>query len=181
MGQLVSQVYGKAFFDLSLEINQIDNYQMQANNILNIMKNDDKFFNIIIHPEISQTKKFEIFSNVFKDSISEHFYGLFDLLLKKYREIYFLEILEDFIIRINEYKGIVVAEVISAQELSDDQKERLISNLSKNLNKKITLKTIIDENVIGGLKIIVDGRIIDGTIQSQIKNIRNKLYNTKII
>ena len=61
-----------------------------------------------------------------------------------------------------------LAEVRSAIELTDDQKQRLAAALEAATGKKVELKVIIDPSVLGGLIAQVGDTVIDGSVKSSL-------------
>ena len=65
--------------------------------------------------------------------------------------------------------------MVSAVALSEEQKENLVSKLEKLCQKKIILSEKIDPEVLGGLKVEVDGKTLDGTVSGRLKEIRKNV------
>ncbi len=63
------------------------------------------------------------------------------------------------------------AEIICAYPLGKAQEKKLIDILSAKLNRGITLKKNIDEEIIAGLIIRLGGFVIDGSIRNKLKKI----------
>ena len=59
--------------------------------------------------------------------------------------------------------------------LSEEQKAALITKLEKLCQKKIILSEKIDPEVLGGLKVEVDGKTLDGTVSGRLKEIRKNV------
>lgn len=68
-----------------------------------------------------------------------------------------------------------VAEVRTAVELTDDQRERLRKALSKATGRDVELRVVIDEEVVGGILATVGDTVIDGTVSRQLARMRAKL------
>ncbi len=66
-----------------------------------------------------------------------------------------------------------LAEVRSAVELSDDQKQRLVAALEAKTGKKVELKVIIDPTVLGGLVAQVGDTVIDGSIKTRLQQLKS--------
>jgi F-type H+-transporting ATPase subunit delta len=66
-----------------------------------------------------------------------------------------------------------LAEVRSAVELTDDQKQRLVTALEAKTGKKIELKVIIDPTVLGGLVAQVGDTVIDGSIKTRLAQLKS--------
>ncbi|MCD8090706.1 MAG: ATP synthase F1 subunit delta, partial [Clostridiales bacterium] len=98
----------------------------------------------------------------------------------KNREKQLPQIFEGFIELALESKGILTAYVESAVPLKPKYTEKIKKKLSKNLNKEIVIKEIVDESLIGGLKISVDGHVIDGTIKKQIGDLNKMLIENRL-
>lgn len=65
-----------------------------------------------------------------------------------------------------------VAEVRSAVDLTDDQKQRLAAALEAKTGKKVELKVIIDPTVLGGLVAQVGDTVIDGSIKTRLQQLK---------
>jgi len=65
-----------------------------------------------------------------------------------------------------------VAEVRSAVELTDDQKQRLTTALEAATGKKVELKVIIDPSVLGGLVAQVGDTVIDGSVRTRLQELQ---------
>jgi F-type H+-transporting ATPase subunit delta len=65
-----------------------------------------------------------------------------------------------------------VAEVRSAVELTDDQKQRLAAALEAKTGKKVELKVIVDPTVLGGLVAQVGDTVIDGSVKTRLQQLK---------
>ncbi len=65
-----------------------------------------------------------------------------------------------------------VAEVRSVIELTDDQRSRLAEALNSATGKDVQIKVIIDQSVMGGLIVQIDDEVIDGSVRTRLKQLR---------
>ena len=65
-----------------------------------------------------------------------------------------------------------IAEVRSAVELTDDQKQRLTTALEAATGKKVELKVVLDPTVLGGLVAQVGDTVIDGSVRSRLQQLQ---------
>ena len=65
-----------------------------------------------------------------------------------------------------------VAEVYSVVDLSSDQQQRLAAALKSSTGKDVEMKVIIDESVMGGLLVQIEDEVIDGTVRTRLKQLR---------
>lgn len=68
-----------------------------------------------------------------------------------------------------------VAEVRSAIPLTDEQVQRLASNLSRATGKDVDVRVVIDPSVMGGLVATVGDTVIDGTVRRRLDQLRELL------
>lgn len=68
-----------------------------------------------------------------------------------------------------------VAEVTSAIPLDGDQRQRLAEALSKATGKQIEVHVLVDPYVLGGLRARIGDRVIDGTIRTRLRQLRDTL------
>ena len=68
-----------------------------------------------------------------------------------------------------------VAEVRSAVPLDDAQRDRLAEALSKATGKRVEVKVIIDEKVLGGIVARVGDTVIDGTIRHRLDQLKETI------
>jgi F-type H+-transporting ATPase subunit delta len=68
-----------------------------------------------------------------------------------------------------------VAEVRSAVELTDDQRNQLADALSKRTGRKVTVKVTVDPSVLGGVVAQVGDLVIDGSVRTRLNQLRETL------
>jgi ATP synthase F1 delta subunit len=86
------------------------------------------------------------------------------------------QILSTFIMLYQEAQGILVADVKSAAELTENQIKEIAKYLEKKLDKKILLNTVVDPKIMGGLIIKMNFTVIDNSISNKINKIK---FNTE--
>lgn len=68
-----------------------------------------------------------------------------------------------------------VAEVTSAVPLDGSTRERLAHALSRVTGRDVEVRVIVDPAVVGGVSARVGDQVIDGTVRSQIRKLRDQL------
>jgi F-type H+-transporting ATPase subunit delta len=75
----------------------------------------------------------------------------------------------------NERESVVEAEVYSAFELDAAQTADLVARLEKRTGRKVRAKVSVDESLIGGVKVILGDKVIDGSARAQLAALENAL------
>jgi F-type H+-transporting ATPase subunit delta len=65
-----------------------------------------------------------------------------------------------------------VAEVRVAQDLTDDQRQRLAVALSQAVGSEVDLKVVVDPTVLGGVVAQIGDRVIDGSVRTRLNQLR---------
>ena len=99
------------------------------------------------------------------------------ILCEKGRATLFGDCAEDFNKLYEESKNVSLARVFSPVPLSEEQKERLKLKLENTSGHSVKMECFIDETLLGGVLIDMDGTQIDGTLKrrlQEIKEVMNK-------
>ncbi len=68
----------------------------------------------------------------------------------------------------NEREGVIEAEVQSAFELTDAQVADLVQRLEKKTGRKVRTRVQVDKELIGGVKVLLGDKVIDGSARAQL-------------
>jgi len=91
-------------------------------------------------------------------------------LLSSFKEIY-----EGFSEKYNECYGTLDVEIISAFPLTEFEKSHISSKIEYITGKKVNYTEQIDTSLIGGILLRFDGYEIDGSVKTQLLNIRKNI------
>jgi F-type H+-transporting ATPase subunit delta len=69
-------------------------------------------------------------------------------------------------------KNRVIATVRVAQPLTDQQRERLRKSLSTQTGREVVLQEVIDEAILGGMRVELGGEVIEGTVVGRLNEAR---------
>ena len=76
---------------------------------------------------------------------------------------------------IAEERGEVTAEVTSAKALTKAQSDKLAKTLKAQVGADVSIKTTVDESIIGGLIVKVGSKMIDTSIASKLNALQNTM------
>jgi len=172
------KVYSQAFFDVAKESNQLDKFIEEAKLVLTTLESQPDLFAILNHPETTADQKFGILKDLFGPKVSQDMLGLFNIVLTKRRESGLKDILSGFVDLALKDKNIAIARVYAPVALTSEQQTKIIQKLGAKLNKQIELETIVQPELVAGLRIIVDGAVIDASVKKQIQTIRQHLHTS---
>jgi len=73
------------------------------------------------------------------------------------------------------HRGRVIAEVISAVPISDEQLDRLATALEGIQGRPVRVQVIVDPSIMGGVIVRIGDKIIDGSVRRQLDRARIQL------
>lgn len=120
---------------------------------------------------IDREKLAGLFIDICAERLDQEAQNLIRLLAENHRLALLPEISSVFEIYRAQAEGTIEAEVISAREVTDAQREQIAASLKRRLGKNVTLKCVVDESLIGGAVIRAGDMVIDGSVQGKLKKL----------
>lgn len=80
----------------------------------------------------------------------------------------------------NSFKEHKTIEVISAVYLDNEQLDRIKKEVDAKTGLDVTVKNIVDENIIGGLVLKIGESIVDLSVKNRIEDLKSKLKALEI-
>lgn len=154
--------YAKSLFEAD------NNALSDLNTVLDAINSSKDFELTMLNPSISLQTKYEIIDEIFKKELNEKVLNFIKILVEKNRFNEFNQIIQAYSNELDNMNNIKRVEVVSAVELSDEQKQKTIEKLQMRLNKEVKVKWILDTNIIGGLVIKIDDDIIDTSLKNKL-------------
>ena len=111
-------------------------------------------------PVITADKKYKIIQVLTEDKISKTTQTFIKLITSKNRESNLPEIINAFIEQYNRIKGIHKVKLTTATPVSDEIKNSFITKIESSSINNIELETIVDEKLIGGFVLEMEGKLI---------------------
>lgn len=176
MAKQVSKTYGSALFEVAVENNTLDTTLEEVLFVKQSFLENEDLTKLLLHPNIEKEEKVKVIENVYKGKISDEITGLMIMLITKGHQKDIVSVFDYVIAAIKEEKGIGIAYVTSAIELSDSQKEKIEQKLIET-TKYQTIEGIyqVDKDLIGGLVIRVADTVVDSSLKTQIANLSKSL------
>lgn len=168
------KVYANAFFELAVEEGCLDTVYEELKAVDNILKENPDYIKIVSSTLLSAKQKKQLWASAFS-TLSELSGNFLGLLISKNMFSFFSKCADAFYKLYYKEKGILTVEAISAVELSEEEKSRLICKIEKSEGKKVLLSCAVDSTLIGGMVLRFDGKEIDSSLKTKLSGIQTKL------
>ena len=175
MYEYFDQRYALALYELGVEKGKADLLLNHLRAVVDLIYANNAMMKLLMHPEITLSKKKETFEKIFKGRIEEEIYNFLMVLLDKDRILYLKEKLYEMEKIHLKKNNTLLALIRSAVPLNDAERARLLEKLHKKYNKKIILKEEVDPSLIGGIFIKVGEDLIDGTIKGKLEKLKEAM------
>ncbi|MDY2913715.1 MAG: ATP synthase F1 subunit delta [Candidatus Enteromonas sp.] len=167
--------YAQALFELSAP--------SDAEVIANCMKDVQEAFascedlrRLLCSPSFSVQEKDEAIASVFPQfGKIPHLLPFFHLVGKNGRWKDLPGICEAYLSLYYECKGIKNGILYGAFPMNDGQIAEVEKALGKKLSSQVVLRFVLDPSLIGGIKVAIDGKVFDGSIQNKLAELRAQL------
>ena len=181
MAKLISKTYGEALFELAVEEEKTDAMLEEIEGIKQVLLENQDYLKFLNHPRISVEEKVAATENIFVGKIDKQLVGFLGIIIQKGRCDNLIDILQYFLDRVKEFKGIGVAYVTTPYELKEDKKEAICKKLLATTSyKEMEMHYDVKEELLGGMQIRIGDRVVDSSIQTKLNQLQKDLLKIQI-
>ena len=174
--------YAKSLIDLAQEKGQLDQVHTDMKFLQSICKSNRDFVSLLKSPIIPEDKKNKVIESIISGRVSKLTSLFIKLLGSKNRESNLPEIIDSYIEQYNEIKGIHKVKITTATPLSPELKNSFISKIeSANNISNIELEAIVDEKLVGGFILEMEGKLVDASILRDLKDVKKQFADNEYI
>ena len=174
----VGSVYGQALYDLSLSEGIAEKVLRQMEVLCQSFSDEPEFLKLLGTPALSKQERCEILDNSFRGKLQPYLLNFLKILTEKGYIRHFSHCCEAYQVCYNRDHGIVPVSVVTAVELTAQQKEQLTVKLETMTGKTVQLSSKVDPACLGGVRLDYDGKRLDDTVAQRLEAIRGQLKNT---
>lgn len=163
----VARPYAEAAFKLADEAGSLAKWSEMLAALAQVAENDQVHM-AIKDPNLSDAQIAGLFISILSGKMSGEAENFVRVLATNGRLELLSEIRRQFEELKNEREGVLEAEVQSAFDLSDAQLKDLVQRLEKKTGRKVRPHVSVDKELIGGVKIVLGDKVIDGSARAQL-------------
>ena len=172
----IARRYAKALLLISKEDGQTDHYRDELAGVSALMTDQKSLADTIANPLYIAGDRRKVLEKIIAKLDLSKVMSSFLLLLFEKGRIGFVANINEFYQQLaDELKGVARASLISATDLSSEAVEKIRSALSKKTGKEIVLEVEQDPGLIGGIITRIGDLVLDGSIRTQLLNMRESL------
>lgn len=176
----VASRYAKSLIDLAKEQNKLEEVNNDITFFLSVCKQSPDLVKLFRNPVVKTDKKLIVVQKVFTSKVSQLTTLFLDIIVRKNREFYMVEIAREFRKQYNQLKGIVQAQVTTAVEIDQALMDDIRGFIAKQTGKQIELAAKVNPEIIGGLVIQLEDKLYDASLASKLANIKKNLIKSHL-
>lgn len=171
---IVANNFAKVLIDQAGDNERIEAFRKEIEGVLKVFK-DDNVMEFLLSPQVKFEEKKEVLEDILKGKVDEIVFDFIIFVIKGNKTDLLIEIFEEYRNLACKVTGKVVAEVFSPFPLDKDDRRELEEKFSKLLDKDVEVKYIHDSSLMGGIRVMVDGQLFDGSLKGRFRQLRKEL------
>lgn len=175
-----ARVYARSLFELANKHGgqaEIESTVAELDDILEIARADAKFGEFLSSPSISSSDRAKALEKIFKGRVSDLTYKFLQVLNEKGRIGQLSSISAAFDQESQEKFGRVEVDVYTVEPVGPDLLRTMKDRLGRVMGKDVVLHPYTDPHMIGGVKFQVGDQLIDASVATHLRKLKDQLEN----
>ena len=173
--KVLANKIGYSLFEVAKENNSLKEVSYELNEVAKVINENSDFVTLMNNPNIERIKKINLIDASFV-GVNKHIINVVKILADNLQISLINFVLEQFDELYSRYSNSVVVKVESASPLTEIQLENLKEKLKNELElDKVEINNLVDESLIGGLKITYNNKVVDASIKARLNALKSKI------
>ena len=172
---IVDLTYGSALFQAAKEVDKVDLISQEAEGLLEILDKEPDLLALLNTPAVAASVKKDVVSKIFQGKVTDELLNLLFVLIDKGRMRHFSKIIGTFKDLIRKEEGFSYGKLMSVKPVGAERLTRFEEETGKLLKLNVKLENLTAPDLIGGVKIFIDGKVIDASVKGRLKDLRSSM------
>ena len=171
--------YAKSLFLLARDQKKLDEVNKDVRFIYDSFRETKEISLFLDSPVVKESQKLKIIKEIFQKNIGDLALNLLMLIIRNKRELFIENICRNYFDLYKESKGIKTVVLTSAMPLDDGIKKLMNDVLKEQLKAEIDFTERVNEKILGGFILQIDGRQYDTSISHKLTTLKRELIKRK--
>lgn len=168
--------YATAVFALASQQGAVDRVGTDLAQIASSVKSDATIANFFVAPTVDRKDKEAVFTTAFASKVDEIALHTVLLLIRKRREAILDALIAEYHKLDMQARGAEPLLLTTARDLTDGEVRALVQRLEAAYNKKFDVRVKREPGLIGGVRVTMGDRRIDGTVAGRLEELTRTLF-----
>jgi len=174
----LAQRYAKSLVGIALQYNKLEEIHNDVMVLKSVMDKSRDFVLMLESPIIHTDKKYKIINTITTGKISAITETFLKLICNKGREGNLPGVVSSFIEQYNKIIGLHNAKLTTATPISKELTDSFVSKIKASTSyDKVHLETVVDDKIIGGFVLEMEGKLIDNSILRNLHDVHKQFAN----
>ncbi len=176
----IASRYAQAAFETAKAEDTVDAVLEELTFLGRMFHDQPEFRQFLWNPDVDPDQKLALLDRLYRGSWSSLVKGLVQMAISFGRVEYLPDIIQAFRAAVDKDRGQLRVTVRCVHPLSEDVLKRLRTDLERREQKTVELHTETVPELIGGIQILLDHRVIDGSVKRQMVELRERLRSIRV-
>ena len=172
--------YGGALYDLAQEESLEKKLLDELLQISALFRQNPDYTRLLMEPSIEKAQRAQLIDEAWKDQVHPYVLNFMKLLCDNGTISSLPDCFQAFRTRYNRDYGIIDVRAVTAVPLTPAQTARLKEKLEAKCKKKVELTVRTDASLLGGIRLELPDKQLDGSVQNHLNQIQQLLENSAI-
>ena len=172
-----SKEYAEALFELSAADKSIPETEEGLALVVETLAAEPAYRAMLASPAISRETRLNSLETAFRGKIPGTLLGVLRMMVSRGHISGLSEMARAYAELTRISRGEAIAQATSATPLSEAEQKALQEGLEKRFGHKVTLRTAVNPALIGGVRVEIEGVVIDGTIRNKLDQIKEVMHS----
>ena len=168
-----SKEYAEALFELAAGEDLLKETSDGLVTVLGALEQTPEYRALLASAAIGKADRMNALEEAFRGKIPDVLLGVLRMMVSRGHVNALNDMAREFGELSRQYRGESVARVTSAVPLKEAEAVVIRAELEKRFARKIVLSCEVDPALIGGVRVEVEGRVIDGSVRNKLEQIKD--------
>ena len=171
----VAREYGRGLYLLSKEEGTVTELLAEVRGVAAILEAEPDYIALLGNLSLKKDDRIGLIDAAFSGRAMPHLVSFLKLMTERGYAAHIAAALAEYEALYREEEGIAIAEVTSAAPLTDGERQALKERLDRLTGKHCELCERIDPSLLGGVRVMVEGQLYDGTVSGKLARFQRRL------
>lgn len=177
----IAERYARALYQAAQAAGAEDEVFGDVRSLLDLVAAVPRLSEFLLSPQVPMQDKHALVHRTFDGRVHRLLVDFLLVLIEKKRIVFVMDIAKAFCDVYRKHKGMAAVKAITAVPLDEAQSERLLGILAERTHKIISLTRIVDPDILGGMILVVDDEVLDGSVRNQLERLRRRLLGARVL
>ncbi len=168
-----SKEYAEALFELAAGEQVLEETADGLVTVISALQQTPEYRQLLASAAIGKAERLKALDDAFDGKVPKVLMGVLRMMVSRGHIGALDSMAREFDELSRQYRGESVARVLSAVPLQESEAVKIREQLEKRFGHSIIVRCEVDPGLIGGIRVEVEGRVIDGSIRNKLEQIKD--------